>query len=82
MVAPIHTRMPVLLQPQAERAWLASDTPLRELLAFLRPYPAELMRAYQVSALVNSATVDEPELITPERERGRSSKTSTPQGTA
>jgi putative SOS response-associated peptidase YedK len=32
MVAPIHTRMPVLLQPQAERAWLASDTPLREVV--------------------------------------------------
>jgi putative SOS response-associated peptidase YedK len=67
VVAPIHTCMPVLLQPQAERAWLASDTPLRALLACLRPYPAVLMRAYQVSTLVNSAAVDEPELITPER---------------
>jgi putative SOS response-associated peptidase YedK len=41
--------------------------PLRELLAYLRLYPAEVMRAYQVSTLVNSAAVDEPELITPER---------------
>jgi hypothetical protein len=66
--------MPVLLQPQEERAWLASDTPLHELLACLQPYPAELMRAYQVSTLVNSTAVDGPELTTPERERGSSSK--------
>jgi putative SOS response-associated peptidase YedK len=67
VVAEIHNRMPVVLTPEEERGWLADDKPVRELLHFLRPYPAELMRAYQVSTLVNSASMDQPELIKPER---------------
>src|SRR5262249_2022399 len=75
----IHTCMPVLLQRQTEHAWLASETPLRALLACLRPYPAALLRAYQVSTLVNSAAVDEPELITPERSWEQAEKPGSPQ---
>ncbi len=67
VVAEVHNRMPVMLQPKEERRWLADAVLLSTLLSFLRPYPAELMRAYQVSTLVNSAAVDKPALITPER---------------
>jgi putative SOS response-associated peptidase YedK len=67
VVAPIHNLMPAMLQPQEEHAWLAADQPLGELLSYLRPYPAEMMRAYQVSTLVNSAAIDQQELIKPER---------------
>jgi hypothetical protein len=35
-------------------------------------YFRALMHAYQVSTLVNRATVDQPQLIEPERERERS----------
>jgi len=69
LVAPIHNRTPVMLQPQEEHAWLADDKSLSELLSFLRPYPAELIRSYQVSTQVNRASVDRPELLTAERER-------------
>ena len=44
---PIHDRMPVILPPSAWPTWLGeTDATPEELLALLRPYPAELMRAY------------------------------------
>jgi putative SOS response-associated peptidase YedK len=55
--------MPVMLWPEEEQAWLAADKPLSKLLLYLRPYPAEMMCAYQVSTLVNSAVMDQPELL-------------------
>ena len=67
VVAEVHNRMPVMLQPKEEHAWLGDAVPLSTLLSFLRPYPAELIKAYQVSTLVNRASVDQPELIEPER---------------
>ena len=44
LIAPIHGRMPVLLPPEEWREWLnpVLQEP-RELIGFLRPYPAELM---------------------------------------
>jgi putative SOS response-associated peptidase YedK len=62
----MHTRMPVILGPSDEAfaAWLdptASDP--AELLGLLGAYPAELMEAYPVSALVNSWENDTPELV-------------------
>jgi putative SOS response-associated peptidase YedK len=66
-VALIYNRMPVIFQREAEPSGLAADEPLNELLSYLRPYPAGRMRAYQVSTLVNSATIDQLELIKPER---------------
>jgi putative SOS response-associated peptidase YedK len=67
VVAEVHNRKPVVLQPEEERAWLADDILVHKLLPILRPYPTELMQAYQVSTLVNRAAVDQPDLINPER---------------
>jgi putative SOS response-associated peptidase YedK len=67
VVAEVHNRMPVMLQPKEEDGWLVDAVPLSTLLSFLHPYPAELIKAYQVSTLVNRASVDQPELIEPER---------------
>lgn len=66
LLEPIHNRMPVILSPAAEEMWLdpsISDSLLLENL--LKPYPAELMQAYQVSSAVNSPRNDNPECITP-----------------
>ena len=52
LMATIHTRMPAILLREHERAWL--DPAARDALQLLGPYPAELMHAYPVSALVNS----------------------------
>jgi putative SOS response-associated peptidase YedK len=64
-VRPIHERMPVILGPDDYDSWLGEQgAPSRTKLAImLRPYPAELMRAYPVSRDVNSPANDSPELL-------------------
>ena len=66
LVSGIHDRMPVILDPDVESVWLDPDmddtTALSELLV---PYPSELMTAYEVSRIVNSAANDVPECIAP-----------------
>ena len=67
-VAPIHDRMPVILTRDAEAAWL--DPGIRDagaLSELLMPYPSDLMNAYEVSDVVNSAANDVPECIVPVR---------------
>jgi putative SOS response-associated peptidase YedK len=66
LVGRIHDRMPVILRPEAEAAWLdpTQDDPAR-LLPLLTPLPAEDMDAYRVSTLVNSPAHDSPEVIAP-----------------
>ena len=61
---PIHDRMPVILLPQHESAWL--DSPNEDTAAlstFLIPYPPATMEAYPVTPLVNSPANDTPEVI-------------------
>jgi putative SOS response-associated peptidase YedK len=55
--------MPVILRPGEEKMWLSYEMPKRELLDVLRPYETAAMRAYEVSTLVNRASVDIGELI-------------------
>ena len=66
LVSEIHDRMPVILDPNVESVWLDPDIDdtiaLSELLV---PYPSELMTAYEVSRIVNSAANDVPECIAP-----------------
>jgi putative SOS response-associated peptidase YedK len=64
LVAPVHERMPVVLRPDDEAAWLdADETDPSAVLGLLLPYPADAMEAYPVSPLVNDGRHDGPELI-------------------
>jgi putative SOS response-associated peptidase YedK len=66
VLKPIHHRMPVILSKEVEDLWL--DTALDDtqtLTQFLEPYPDDALEAYEVSALVNSASNDLPEVATP-----------------
>lgn len=66
LIAPIHHRMPVILQRRDEDLWLdTSVTDPAPLLAVLKPYPAEAMEAYPVSKAVNNPANDGEELIRP-----------------
>ncbi len=66
LMAQIHNRMPVILPPAAYEQWLdPAERRPEELNSLLRPYPAELMRAYPVSKMVNSPKNDSQELIEP-----------------
>ncbi len=66
LVAPLHDRMPVLIDPADFDLWLDPACQRAEDLApLLRPYPAEAMEAVAVSPLVNSPKNDDPECLAP-----------------
>jgi len=65
MVATVHNRMPVILTPEREAAWLDGSTPPETLTSFLTPYPADRMKERAVSTRLNSAKVDSPDLLEP-----------------
>lgn len=61
----IHNRMPAILRPNDVEIWLDPKSAERDLFTTLEPYPAEEMRAYEVSLAVNSPANDDPTLILP-----------------
>jgi putative SOS response-associated peptidase YedK len=65
LMASIHNRMPVILPPEHEDAWIAGEDAPKDWRDLLRPYPADLMKAYPVSTLVNSMKNDSVALIAP-----------------
>ncbi len=57
---------PVILDPADEGLWLdATVTDPIDVIACLRPYPTQEMKAYPVGPLVSSAWNEGPELIQP-----------------
>jgi putative SOS response-associated peptidase YedK len=66
LLAPIHPRMPVILDPDDEALWLDPGcvAPIK-VLPSLRPFPSERMEAIPVSSLVSSPDNEGPELIAP-----------------
>ena len=66
LAATIHDRMPVILHAEDYAEWLdqAPRTP-ESLQHLIASYPAELMEAYPVSALVNSPANDQAECVQP-----------------
>ena len=65
LLSTIHDRMPVILADEAYDAWLSETSDPRELKALLAPYPAAAMKSVPVSTKVNSALVEEPQLVEP-----------------
>lgn len=66
LVARIHDRMPVILDPEAWDRWLAVEPDdLRALRELLRPLDPGKMECYPVSPLVNSPANDVPECVEP-----------------
>ncbi len=64
VVGAIHDRMPVILRPEEEKAWLDLATPLMDVLKLLKPYPDGEMEMKPVSPRVNSPRNNSPDLIT------------------
>jgi putative SOS response-associated peptidase YedK len=60
-------RMPAIMGLADRDAWLQGS--LEEARAVLKPYPADLMDAYEVSTRVNSVKNNDPSLIDPARTR-------------
>jgi putative SOS response-associated peptidase YedK len=62
-LAPLHDRMPVILPPGAEAAWLDRDTPTEALADLCAPLEDTGARA--VGPAVNDARHDEPDCLEP-----------------
>jgi putative SOS response-associated peptidase YedK len=69
MMRPIHDRMPVILAPELEAAWLDEDAEEGDLTALLKPPPDDFLTSRVVSDLVNSVREDGPRLIEPREEQ-------------
>ncbi|GGG12812.1 SOS response-associated peptidase [Paenibacillus abyssi] len=66
LMAPIHDRMPVILRPEDEAAWLDRCNQEPSLLQqLLLPFPSEALEAYPVAAAVGSVKNDDPMCIEP-----------------
>jgi putative SOS response-associated peptidase YedK len=66
LVRPVHNRLPVILRAEDEEQWLdVSRTFFAKAQSLLKPLPAELMDAYDVSPIVNSSKYDGPDCIQP-----------------
>jgi putative SOS response-associated peptidase YedK len=64
LCAPIHNRMPVILDPADYGRWLGEEPANQnELQQMLRPFPAERMRAYRIGPQVGNVKNDDPSLI-------------------
>jgi putative SOS response-associated peptidase YedK len=66
LMAPIHRRMPVILDPPSALRWLRPG-PLTpgEFAGLCRPYPAPRMSAHRISTLVNNVRNDTAEVLMP-----------------
>lgn len=64
LLRPIHDRMPAILAPASQDAWLDWEGfDVERAKALLNPYPAEAMAAHPVSPRVNDVKNDDPACI-------------------
>ncbi len=70
-LAPVHARMPVILDPADFERWLSPDLAANDALALLRPSPDAAVEFHAVSKHVNNARNDDPECITPLPDGGK-----------
>lgn len=62
LVADLHDRMPVILDPADYESWLTGNDPAT-FQKMLQPFPAQLMAAYPIGNKVNSVKNDTPDII-------------------
>lgn len=65
LMAPIHDRMPVILEPGDWAAWLDPETDMAVVEALMAPAAAGVLEAFPVATLVNKVSNDGPELLEP-----------------
>ena len=63
LIRPIHDRMPVVLQPEAEARWLDPEVDPDELLGLLVPAPEDALVTREVGDFVNNVRDDGAHLI-------------------
>lgn len=63
LMEPLHNRMPVIIEAKDYGRWLDPGNPARLPVDLLRPYDAERMKAWKVSARVGNVRNDDPECV-------------------
>jgi putative SOS response-associated peptidase YedK len=63
LTEPIHNRMPVILEPRDYDRWLDPGDPSHPPVDLLRPFPAEKMLSWPVSARVGNVRNDDAQLL-------------------
>ena len=63
LLAPLHSRMPVILDAEAWDAWLDEEAELPVLRGLLRPAPAGALEVFPVGMGVNSVRNNDPTLL-------------------
>jgi putative SOS response-associated peptidase YedK len=61
MMAELHNRMPVILDPEDFDWWMTGKT--EQVAQLLRPYRSDALHAYPISRRVNNPRNDGPELL-------------------
>ena len=61
-------RMPLIVAPEHRDAWLGGS--LEDASALIVPYPADEMRAYEISTAINNPGFDDPTVLEPLRSTG------------
>ena len=62
VMAPVHDRMPVVIDHKDEEAWLSEESD-EALTHLMRPYAPKHTHAYRISTLINNPRNDSPEVI-------------------
>jgi len=65
LMTDIHDRMPAILRPDQEQDWLDTSISAEDAVAMIKPYPSELMLAYQVDNRVGKVSENDRGLIDP-----------------
>ena len=63
LVGELHDRMPAILLPEDQKAWLDPRTNRLALLRMLQPFPASQMKLHPVGSGVNSPENDSADLL-------------------
>ena len=63
VMAPVHTRMPVILEPRDYARWLSRDATEQPPLNLLRPFPAKAMERRLANPMVGNVKNNGPEML-------------------
>jgi putative SOS response-associated peptidase YedK len=71
LVAPLHNRMPVIIERKDYDRWLASERSAQPPLDLLRPFPAEQMIAWEVGPAVGNVRNDSADLLAADTQQAK-----------
>ena len=65
LMSPVHDRMPVIIHEKDEKRWVSDSLSMSDIQRMLEPYPAHLMRSYQISTRINNPKNNTLDVIQP-----------------